>query len=109
MAERKQKKNGHDLLGLDARDRFVLTEPEPIEVASGYSISVAYDEDGRPLVYVKKYGDVDTRGLRRNIERSYPGASIQGLERPRRVEVDDAQRKRPKRPRHGGRPKSKKQ
>lgn len=66
---------------------FLLTEPDPIEISSGYSISVKYDKEGRPLIYVKKYGDVDTRGLRREIERNYPGACIQGLEKPRVIKV----------------------
>jgi hypothetical protein len=71
----------------------LLTEPEPIEVASGYSISVKYDKDGRPLIYVKKYGDVDTRGLRREIERSYPGAHIQGLEKPQTIKVEEKKKR----------------
>jgi hypothetical protein len=48
---------------------------------------VKYDKEGRPLIYVKKYGDVDTRGLRREIERNYPGACIQGLEKPRVIRM----------------------
>lgn len=75
--ERKEKR---PLLDLDQAKPFVLVEPEPIEIASGYSISIKYDEKGRPNISVKKYGDVDTRGIRREIERNYPGAEIQGLE-----------------------------
>jgi hypothetical protein len=71
----------------------LLTEPEPIEIASGYSISVKYDKDGRPLIYVKRYGDVDTRGLRREIERSYPGAHIQGLEKPQTIEMNEGKKR----------------
>lgn len=91
MAERKQRKGPADLLDPEETDHFILTEPEPIEIASGYSISVKYDKDGRPLIYVKKYGEVDTRGLRREIERNYPGADIQGLEKPRLIEMGDEQ------------------
>jgi len=82
--ERKEKRN---LLDLDENERFVLVNPEPIEIASGYSISIKYDKKGRPNISVKKYGDVDTRGIRREIERNYPGAEIQGLESS--VEIDD--------------------
>ncbi len=89
MAERKQSKNSPDFLGLDELEKFILTEPEAIEIASGYSISVKYDRDGRPLIYVRKYGEVDTRGLRREIERNYPGASIKGLEKSRPISIDD--------------------
>ena len=106
MAERKQRKSPTDLLDPEEADQFILTEPEPIEIASGYSISVKYDKDGRPLIYVKKYGEVDTRGLRREIERNYPGADIQGLEKPRLIEIGKEQGEKPRKPRSGHRKKS---
>jgi hypothetical protein len=93
MEDRQQRKNSPDLANIVEPERFLLTEPEPIEVASGYSISVKYDKDGRPLIYVKKYGDVDTRGLRREIERSYPGAHIQGLEKPQTIEMNEKKKR----------------
>lgn len=93
MEDRQQKKNSPNLADIDEPERFLLTDPEPIEIASGYSISVKYDKDGRPLIYVKKYGDVDTRGLRREIERSYPGAHIQGLEKPQTIEIDEEKKR----------------
>lgn len=70
---------------------FILAEPEPIEIAEGYSVSIEYDADGRPQVYIKKYGDIDTRGLRKKIERSYPGATIRGLEKPKQIEMATTQ------------------
>jgi hypothetical protein len=106
MAERKSRKNVPDMEDLDDPTRFVLTEPEPVELASGYSIAVEYDKNGRPLIYVKKYGNVDTQGLRRNIERSYPGASIQGLEKPRMIGIEREQREKLKTPRRSGRRKT---
>lgn len=96
MDERKTRKNPKDPLDLDDLKPFTLIEPEPIEIALGYSISVKYDKDGMPIIYVKKYGDVDTKGLRREIERTYPGAAIQGLEKPRLIEISDNQKKEPK-------------
>ena len=89
MNEQKRRKNPPDV-DLDEPEYFTLIEPEPVELAFGYSISVKYDKDGRPLIYVKKYGDVDTKGLRREIERNYPGAAIHGLEKPRLIEIEDA-------------------
>ncbi|RLG60739.1 hypothetical protein DRN86_01765 [Candidatus Geothermarchaeota archaeon] len=47
--------------------------------SSGYSISVTYDETGRPVVKVETYGDVDKASLKKEIERKYPGAKIIGL------------------------------
>jgi hypothetical protein len=99
MAERKRTKNSPDLLDLDEPEQFILTEPEPIEISSGYSISVKYDKSGRPVIYVKKYGDVDTKGLRREIERTYPGAAIQGLEKPQLIEIENNQKKKIRKPR----------
>jgi hypothetical protein len=99
MAERKRTKNSPDLLDLDEPEQFIITEPEPIEISSGYSISVKYDKNGRPVIYVKKYGDVDTKGLRREIERTYPGAAIQGLEKPQLIEIENNQKKKIRKPR----------
>lgn len=80
---------------LEALEKFILTEPDPIEIGEGYSISIKYDPDGRPQIYVKKYGDIDTRGLRRKIERSYPGAIIQGLEKPKQIKLAHPKREKP--------------
>ncbi|MCW4052292.1 MAG: hypothetical protein NWE78_03650 [Candidatus Bathyarchaeota archaeon] len=96
MAEKSRKKDSTSLSQFDELERFILTEPEPLEIASGYSISIKYDKDGAPQIYVKKYGEVDTRGLRREIERSYPGAAIQGLEKPKRIEMNTKRSKKPR-------------
>ena len=99
MSERNQRKNSPEALDLEERERFILAEPECIEIASGYSISVKYDKKGRPIIYVKRYGDIDTKGLRREIERNYPGAAIQGLEKPKIIKVEKAQKEKTKKPR----------
>jgi len=99
MSERNQRKNSPEALDLEERERFILAEPECIEIASGYSISVKYDKKGRPIIYVKRYGDIDTKGLRREIERNYPGAAIQGLEKPKIIKVEKEQKEKTKKPR----------
>jgi len=99
MSGKNQRKNSPEALDLEERERFILTEHESIEIASGYSISVKYDKEGRPIIYVKRYGDVDTKGLRREIERNYPGAAIQGLEKPRIIEVEKAPKRESKKSR----------
>ncbi|MFP3984681.1 MAG: hypothetical protein ACLFU9_01765 [Candidatus Bathyarchaeia archaeon] len=81
MAERKHRKNLSDILSTYRPECFTLTEPEHVEIGSGYSISVEYDKNSKPIICVKKYGDVDTKGLRRELEKNYPGAAIQGLEK----------------------------
>ena len=96
MTENNRKKDSTGLSQIDEPEQFILTEPEPLEIASGYSISITYDKEGTPLISVKKYGEVDVRGLRREIERGYPGAAIQGLERPKRIAMNAKRSKKPR-------------
>ena len=91
MPDQTQRKAPSHLPHPDDLEEFILTEPEPIEIGEGYSVSVEYDKNGKPQIYIKKYGDVDTRGLRRKIERSYPGATIQGLEKLEQIEMATTQ------------------
>lgn len=91
MPDQTQRKAPSHLPHPDDLEEFILTEPEPIEIAEGYSVSIEYDKNGKPQIYIKKYGDVDTRGLRRKIERSYPGATIQGLEKLEQIEMATTQ------------------
>lgn len=79
MSKWKRKRGFFDFFGFDDED--FLFGREPVEGGSGYSISVTYDESGKPLVHVKTHGDVDAEELRRNIEQRYPGAKIEGLEK----------------------------
>jgi len=48
MSKRKRKKPFFDLFGFDEED--FLFGREPVEGGSGYSISVTYDESGKPVV-----------------------------------------------------------
>ena len=48
-------------------------------LSSGYSISITYGPDGKPIINVETYGDVDKESLRRELEKQYPGAKIIGL------------------------------
>jgi len=79
MSRRKRKRLFFDLFGFDEED--FLFGREPVKGGSGYSISVTYDEGGKPVVQVKTHGDVDIAELRRDIEQRYPGARIEGLEK----------------------------
>ena len=79
MPERKRKRRFFDIFGFGEED--FLFGGEPTEGGSGYSISVTYDEKGKPVVHVKTHGNVDTAELRRDIEQRYPGAKIEGLEK----------------------------
>jgi len=91
MPERKRRRGLFDFssffdFGFDEEELF---GQEPIEGGSGYSMSVTYDEKGKPVVKVKTYGDVDTTELRKDIERKYPGAKIEGLEAKPLIRIID--------------------
>ena len=79
MFERRRKKRFFDIFGF-GEEEFPFRQ-KPAEGGSGYSISVTYDERGKPIVRVKTYGDVDVAELRKDIEQRYPGAKIEGLEK----------------------------
>ena len=91
MPERKRKRRFFDPFGFGEED--FLFGGEPTEGGSGYSISVTYDEKGKPVVQVKTYGDVDTAELRRDIEQRYPGARIEGLKRKPLIRVIEEKEK----------------
>jgi len=90
MSERKRKRRGpFDIFGFDEDDFPFGSELQPTKggVGSGYSMSVTYDEKGKPVVKVETYGDVDVAELRRDIQKRYPGAKIQGLEKQPLIRV----------------------
>ena len=88
MPERKRKKKEiFDLFDFGKED--LLFGKKPARGGSGYSISVTYDEGGKPVVKVKTHGNVDVAHLRRDIERRYPGARIEGLEKKPLIRVGD--------------------
>jgi len=83
MSERKRKRRGpFDIFGFN-EDRLFRSQHEPrkSEGGSGYSMSVTYDEKGKPVVKVETYGDVDMAELQRDIQQRYPGAKIEGLQK----------------------------
>ena len=64
-------------------------EGKSSEGGSGYSMSVSYDGTGKPVIQVETYGEVDTAGLRKDIEQKYPGAKIEGLEKKPLIRIID--------------------
>ncbi len=87
MSKRKRKKRFFDLFGFDEKD-FLLGERTGGS-GSGYSMSVSYDDAGKPVVQVRTHGDVDVAELRKDIEQRYPGARIEGLEKRPLIRIVD--------------------
>jgi len=91
MPKKKRRRGLFDLFGFDEPD--IQFEPKSFsEGNSGYSISVTY-EKGKPIVKVQTQGDIDVAELRRDIERKYPGAKIEGLEKQPLIRVVDEEPK----------------
>jgi len=87
MPERKHKRETESLIELDPEEPGFVLEPTQIEVGSGYTISVSYDENEKQIVAVKTYGEVDIAKLRRDIERAFPNAKIRQLNQTRSVTI----------------------
>ena len=81
MSMRKNKRATEGIVEIDSEETSFILEPAQIEVGSGYTVAVSYDEEDRPIVDVKTYGQVDIAQLRRSIERTFPNAQIRHLNR----------------------------
>jgi hypothetical protein len=99
VSNRKRRKGPFDFSDLFdfGFDEEKLFEESSMQGGSGYSISVTYDERGKPLVKVKTYGDIDTTELRRDLERRYPGAKIEGLEKQPLIRIVNEEEEKNKR------------
>jgi hypothetical protein len=87
MAERKHKRDSENLVEVDSEELGFVLEPTQIEVGSGYTVAVSYDENEKQIVDVKTYGEVDIAKLRREIERIFPNAKIRQLNKTQSVTI----------------------
>lgn len=89
MSKRKRKKQFFDVFDFDKDFSF---GNELAAGGSGYSISVTYDDTGKPVVHVKTRGDIDVAELCRDIEQRYPRARIEGLAKHPLIRVVDEEK-----------------
>jgi len=87
MAERKSKRESENLVELDGEETGFVLEPTQIELGCGYTLHVKYDENDKPIINVKTYGQVDIAKLRREIEKMFPDAQIRQLNGARSVTI----------------------
>ena len=87
MAERKSKRESENPIELDSEELGFVLEPTQVEVGSGYTVSISYDENEKQIIDVKTYGKVDVTKLRREIEQVFPNAKIRQLNQTRTVTV----------------------
>ena len=99
MSKERRKKRFFDVFGFGEED--FLFGQEPVEGGSGYSMSVSYDENGRPVVQVETYGNVDAEKLRKDVERQYPGAKIEGLQKQPLIRIVDEEEEKEKQAKKG--------
>jgi len=86
MAERKQKHEAEAYVKIGGEEIGFELEPAQVEVGSGYTVSISYEED-TPIVDVKTYGEVDIAKLRKEIQRIFPDAKIRHLNQVNTVTV----------------------
>ena len=87
MAERKHKRESEVPIELESEEMGFVLQPTHVEVGSGYTVSVNYDENEKPIIDVKTYGEVDIARLRMEIERLFPNAQIRQLSQTRSVTI----------------------
>jgi hypothetical protein len=96
MAERKNKRETEELEEIETEENDFLIQPAQVEVGSGYTMSVSYDEHDKPIIDVKTYGEVNLSHLRREILRAFPDAQIRQLNQSRSILVAKKHKKKRK-------------
>jgi len=95
MAEHKQKRTTEPV-ELDTEETSFVLEPAQVEVGSGYTVAVSYDENEKPVIDIKTFGQVDLTHLRREIERIFPDAQIRQLTQTKTVTIAKTTKKKRK-------------
>lgn len=72
MIDRKNKRMVDTNIGVNSNVENLVVEPTQIEVGSGYTVKISYDEDDRAVLDIKTYGQVDTAWLRKELKRAFP-------------------------------------
>lgn len=95
MAEKKTKRETQGIIEVDQEEPGFVLEPAQIEVGSGYTISVNYEDD-KPVIDIKTYGEVNMAKLRREIQKAFPDATIRQLTQTGSVTVVKKRKKKTK-------------
>jgi len=65
---------------------FIL-EPAQVEIGSGYTISVNYDEKEKQVIDVKIYGEVNEAKMKKEIRKAFPNATIRNINNSSSVSI----------------------
>jgi len=74
----KRKKRGFDIFNF-FDENFPLDDSIGPESSTGYSISVTYGSNGKPVVKVQTQGNIDKTALKNELKKKYSDAKIEGL------------------------------
>jgi hypothetical protein len=87
MSERKKKQDPENTVEVETEENEFVLEPAQIEVGSGYTLAVHYDENQRPMVAVKTYGQVDLTQIKREILKIFPDAQVKHMNQTKSVRM----------------------
>ncbi|MCJ7768246.1 hypothetical protein MUP79_07635 [Candidatus Bathyarchaeota archaeon] len=87
MSERKKKQDPENGIEVETEENDFVLEPTQIEVGSGYALAIHYDENQRPMVAVKTYGQVDLTQVKREILKIFPDAQIKHTNQTKSVKI----------------------
>lgn len=79
MPERRRRYERESCIEFESEELGFILEPKQVEIGSGYSVSISYDENEKPTIEVKTYGEVDVPKMRREIKRMFPNVQIRQL------------------------------
>jgi hypothetical protein len=63
----------------DLEEAEFTIAPAKVEIGSGYSVALDYNENDEPTVNVKTYGTVNMAKVQRELENLFPNAKIRHL------------------------------
>jgi hypothetical protein len=87
MSERKKKQDPENSIEVETEEDDFVLEPTQLEIGSGYTLAVHYDENQRPMVAVKTYGQVDLTQVKREILKIFPDAEIKHSNQTKSVKI----------------------
>jgi len=76
MTNRKTKQSEANPVEATMTEHPFFLEPAQVEIGSGYTLKINYDENDAPVLDIKTYGQVDTTWLRHELKRTFPKIQV---------------------------------
>jgi hypothetical protein len=81
MIDRKNKRASNRGVEVNGLEHNFFLEPAQVEIGSGYTVKINYDESDKPVLDIKTYGEVDTVWLQKELRRIFPKIQTQRLKK----------------------------